>query len=160
MDDSQVGSSDLDFDSDWDDEDDEHDPESTKSTPSRVRIANFIRDGPGAGRGVEAGAGVEGSSRPDANVNVNKSTKSGAETPALEEEELTGDVDWAALDAEVEAAMNESDTEDGGSERGDLEMDDTASARRYTPQLWCLDVTLMLSSALCHRPIGASAFVA
>lgn len=44
-------------------------------------------------------------------------TGSGTKTPA-KSEQLTNEVAWEDIDAEVEAAMNESDTEDGGSDQG------------------------------------------
>ena len=85
---SQIGSSDLDLDTDeWEEEDgepDAGDAEATTGTSKETPVA------------------------------------SGATTPA-KPELLTNEVAWEDIDAEVEAAMNESDTEDVGSERGEDE---------------------------------------
>jgi hypothetical protein len=92
------GSSDFDTD-DFDEDDDEDDPDSAPgsltTTPSKKRAA------------ADAAA-------------ADAASKSGTSTPGEQAtlgekgETFEVDVDWAELDAEIEAAMDESDTEDAG----------------------------------------------
>jgi hypothetical protein len=118
LDDAQLNSSDFDVDTDW--EEDDEDPDSVPGTPAKLRASQ---------------AGESSSGRP---ATPGSELPSGLNTPAIPEGELTGDVDWAALDAEVDAAMNEDDEDDDeenrsevGSEQGEIDVDDdTISALR------------------------------
>lgn len=116
LDDAQLNSSDFDVDTDW--EEDDEDPDSSPTTPAKAHTSQ-----------VEEPSTVESGSE----------LPSIPSTPAIPEGELTGEVDWAALDAEVDAAMDEDDEDEDDDENGHGEDvggdDDARSAGRYNTHL-------------------------